>query len=151
MIPVPTGTIAAPKKRKAHKRTVIYVIEYRKPIGNAKTKATTPNDKQSFNALIEFLPLYPPYLSAKVPPTITPPRGAVIDAIEKVKSTITGSFPRMSIRYDVIQNCIPVTMKYIEHKPSVTQIYKELVITSWDLFIIILLPDCSKYLNCSFL
>ena len=77
MIPVPTGIIAAPKNKKVQSKTFKYIKSNKNPIGKAKTKETNPKATHNLIAFTVFFPLYPPYLSAKIPPTITPDNGAV--------------------------------------------------------------------------
>ena len=66
-------------------------------MGKAKTKDTKPKAIHILIAFITFFPLYPPYLSDIVPPTITPLRGAVILIIEKSIFTNSGSISNIAI------------------------------------------------------
>ena len=147
------GIIAAPKKRKVHNKTDKYINWNKNPIGKAKTKDTKPNAIHIFIAFITFFPLYPPYLSDIVPPTITPLKGAVILIPEKTMFTNNGSMSNISIKYFVSQNCIPVTIKYIEHNPNVIETYKGVVNTvlAWKKYLPKLLVSIESIRGSNFL
>ena len=85
IIPVAIGIIAAPKNKKVHNSTHKYTNLNKNPIGKAKTKETNPKRIHIFIASRTLSPLYPPYLSEKVPPTKIPNKGAVTLIKEKTK------------------------------------------------------------------
>ena len=55
--PVAVGIRAAPKKRRDHRRGIIYTKLFKKPIGAAKINARVPNPAHNLIAVNTFFPL----------------------------------------------------------------------------------------------
>jgi len=96
--PVAVGISVAPAASKHQSKGSMYIKDPKNPIGNAKMKAISPNAAHNFMAVTTFLPLYPPFLSDKYEPILTPKIGPVIQhTVKEIITTVLSHFRTCSM------------------------------------------------------